>query len=102
MPAPITRKPAAKWNHTIAPSKRGWLSSLRLPLSPSCKRCATDTRTGHDMRVIPACRAAWVVGWADSRLGRPVVFVPCLVQRHRPAGGTVISLGHRLLDDYLE
>jgi len=30
------------------------------------------------------------------------VFVPCLLQRHRPAGGTVISLGHRLLDDYLE
>ena len=30
------------------------------------------------------------------------MFVPCLVQRHRPAGGTVISLGHRLLDDYLE
>ena len=30
------------------------------------------------------------------------MFVPCLLQRHRPAGGTVISLGHRLLDDYLE
>src|SRR5215204_1304031 len=45
MPAPITRKPAAKWNDTIALSKRGWLSSLRLPLSPSCKRCATNIRT---------------------------------------------------------
>jgi hypothetical protein len=33
---------------------------------------------------------------------RPVVFVPCLLQSRRPDGGKVISLGHRLLDDYLE
>jgi site-specific recombinase XerD len=31
-----------------------------------------------------------------------VVFVPCLVQSPRPEGGTVVSLGHRVLDDYLE
>lgn len=30
------------------------------------------------------------------------MFVPCLVQSARPAGGPVISVGHRLLDDYLE
>jgi integrase/recombinase XerD len=30
------------------------------------------------------------------------VFVPCLVQSPRPEGGAVVSLGHRLLDDYLE
>ena len=30
------------------------------------------------------------------------MFVPCLVQSRRPAGGPVISLGHWLLDDYLE
>ena len=30
------------------------------------------------------------------------MFVSCLVQSPRPEGRTVISLGHRLLDDYLE
>lgn len=30
------------------------------------------------------------------------MFVPRLVKGHRSEGGTVISLGHRLLDDYLE
>lgn len=30
------------------------------------------------------------------------MFVPCLVQSRRSAGGPVISLGHRLVDDYLE
>jgi integrase/recombinase XerD len=31
-----------------------------------------------------------------------VVFVPCLVQSPRSEGGRTVSLGHRLLDDYLE
>ena len=30
------------------------------------------------------------------------MFVPCLVQGRRSGGGPAISLGHRLLDDYLE
>lgn len=51
--------------------------------------------------VIPACRMVSSPGQADPRVRRPVVFVPRLVQSHRSEGGTVISLGHRLLDDYL-